>query len=306
MFKYILRRLLASVIVMFCVVVVAFTLLRVATGNPALMLLPDGATDEEIAMMEESLGINKSYIAQFWDYFSGLFRGDFGTSLTYRLPCMEVILGRFPRTLELALAGAIVATLLAIPIGIIAGVHQGTGIDLAAMGFALIFQSMSTIWLGVLLVLIFSVKLDWLPSMGTSDFKSIILPALTIGLPMAGETTRMARSGIIDVLKEDYITATYARGISRSAVYTKYALKNALIPVITLLGMSTAGYLGGAVVCETIFTWPGIGGLVRMALAQRDYPLVQTLLLCFSGMIAIMNLLIDIINSYVDRRIVLK
>ena len=306
MLRYVLRRLVAALIVMFLVVVISFVLLRVASGNPALMLLPDSATAEEIAAMEESLGLDQPYIVQFWDYFSGLLRGDLGTSLQYRRPCAQVIFGRFPRTLELALAGSIVATILAIPIGLIAGVRQGSGIDLAAMGFALIFQSMSTVWLAVLLVLIFSVKLEWLPSMGTGSFKHLILPALTIGLPMAGEVTRMARSGIIDVLKEDYITATYARGMSKRSVYLKYALKNALIPCVTLIGMSTAGYLGGAVVCESIFSWPGLGGLVKMAVAQRDYPLVQSLLLCFSGMIALCNLLIDILNSWIDRRIVLQ
>lgn len=306
MLRYIFRRIVAALIVVFSVVVISFILLRVASGNPALMLLPDGATDEEIAAMESALGLDRPYIVQFWDYFSGILRGDLGTSLQYKRPCLEVILGRFPRTLELALAGSVIATLLAIPIGLIAGVRQGSGIDLGAMAFALIFQSMSTVWLAVLLVLIFSVKLNWLPSMRSDSLKTLILPALTIGLPMAGEVTRMARSGIIDVLKEDYITATYARGMSKWDVYLKYALKNALIPCVTLIGMSTAGYLGGAVVCESIFTWPGLGGLVKMAVAQRDYPLVQSLLLCFSAMIAICNLLIDILNSWIDRRIVLQ
>lgn len=306
MLKYILRRLAATVIVVLCVSFISFIMLRLAPGNPALMLLPDDATDEEIATMEEYLGLDKPILVQYVIYIGNLLQGDFGTSLQYKQPCLEVIMNRFPRTAELALAGVAMSLVLAVPLGVVAGVKQGSGIDLFCMFFAMVGQSLSAIVLGLLLVVVFSVNLNWLPANGTGGLEYLILPALTIALPNAATTTRMARSGMVDVLKEDYILATYARGISRPVVYMKYALKNALIPVITLVGMSIANYMGGAVITENIFNWPGIGTLTKSAITFRDYPLVQTLLLIIATTIAVMNLLVDILNSVVDPRISLK
>lgn len=306
MLKYILRRLAATVIVVLCVSFISFIMIRLAPGNPALMLLPDDATDEEVAAMEAYLGLDKPLVVQYGIYLGNLLRGDFGTSLQYKQPCLQVIMNRFPRTAQLALAGVAMSLVIAIPLGVIAGVKQGSGIDLFCMFFAMVGQSLSAIVLGLLLVVVFAVNLEWLPANGTGTIQHLILPALTIALPNAATTTRMARSGMVDVLKEDYILATYARGISRPVVYMKYALKNALIPVITLVGMSVASYMGGAVITENIFNWPGIGTLTKTAITFRDYPLVQTLLLIIAVTIAVMNLLVDIINSIVDPRISLK
>lgn len=304
MFKYILKRLGATVIVVLVVSLIAFFLLRLAPGNPARMMLPDDATEEEIAAMEVRLGLDKSVYLQYFIWFGNVLRGDFGTSINYSRPCISVILERLPNTLFMALMGSIVAIIIAIPLGIIAGVHQGTGLDLGCMFFALIFQSMSTVWLAVFLVLVFAVKLHWLPAFGVGGFKYVILPALTIGLPQAASTCRMARSGMVDVLREDYIVATRARGIRDSVINVKYAFKNALIPVITLVGGSVAAYLGGAIVTEQIFNWPGMGQLMSMSINNRDYPMVQAILLVTATGIALVHLAIDLINSAVDRRIV--
>lgn len=306
MFKYILKRLGATVIVVLVVSLIAFFLLRLAPGNPARMMLPDDATEEEIAAMEVRLGLDKSVFLQYFIWFGNVLRGDFGTSINYSRPCISVILERLPNTLFMALMGSIVAIIIAIPLGIIAGVHQGTGLDLGCMFFALIFQSMSTVWLAVFLVLVFAVKLHWLPAFGVGGFKYVILPALTIGLPQAASTCRMARSGMVDVLREDYIVATRARGIRDSVINVKYAFKNALIPVITLVGGSVAAYLGGAIVTEQIFNWPGMGQLMSMSINNRDYPMVQAILLVTATGIALVHLAIDLINSAVDRRIVLS
>ncbi len=306
MFKYILKRLGATVIVVLVVSLIAFFLLRLAPGNPARMMLPDDATEEEIAAMEVRLGLDKSVYLQYFIWFGNVLRGDFGTSINYSRPCISVILERLPNTLFMALMGSIVAIIIAIPLGIIAGVHQGTGLDLGCMFFALIFQSMSTVWLAVFLVLVFAVKLHWLPAFGVGGFKYVILPALTIGLPQAASTCRMARSGMVDVLREDYIVATRARGIRDSVINVKYAFKNALIPVITLVGGSVAAYLGGAIVTEQIFNWPGMGQLMSMSINNRDYPMVQAILLVTATGIALVHLAIDLINSAVDRRIVLS
>lgn len=306
MVNYILRRLGATVVVMLCVSFIAFTLLRLAPGDPARMYLPDGATPEEVEAMRITMGIDKPFWVQYFNYIAGVFRGDLGTSMQYGLPCSKVIFGRLGTTLELALAGGIVSIILCIPLGIIAGVKQGSVVDLGAMFFALIFQSMSNVWLGVFLILVFSVNHNWLPALGYGGLKHLIMPALTIGLPMAAQTTRMARSGMIDTLREDYITATYARGISNFKIYTKYAFKNAVIPVITLIGINIAGYLGGAIVSEQIFSWPGLGALTNQAISNRDYPLVQSILMVVSSMIALTMLVIDVINSLIDRRVTLN
>lgn len=184
-----------------------------------------------------------------------------------------------------------------------AGSNKGSIIDFITMFFALLGQSMATVWLAVLLIFVFSVKLGWLPAIGTGSIKNMILPVLTLAYPMAAETTRMGRSGMIDTLGEDYITATYAKGIKPFVVNWKYAFKNAVCPVITLIGIKLGTYLGGTIVVESIFSWPGIGQLLVTAIGQRDYALVQSLLLVNAAMFAIVNLIVDIINSFVDPRI---
>lgn len=191
-------------------------------------------------------------------------------------------------------------------LGIVAGSRQGTIVDFLATMFALLGQSMSTVWMGILVIYIFAVKLKWFPAMGYGTWKTFILPAMTLGYPVAAQVTRMGRSGIIDVLKEDYITATYAKGISRAVVYTKYAFKNALIPIVTIVGMQIGIYLAGAVVVETIFAWPGFGQLIFQAVGTRDYPLVQSCLLVSAALFAIVNMLVDIVNSFIDPRITLQ
>lgn len=306
MLKYILRRLGSTVIVLICATFITFVLIRLAPGNPALMMLADSATEEEIAAMEAYLGLDKPIIVQYLIYIGGIFRGDFGTSIMYRLPCLDIILSRIPATALLAFAGCTVGLIVAIPMGVIAGVKQGSTVDLLAMTFALLGQSMATVWLAVLLVMVFAVNLNWLPALGYGSLKHLILPAITIGFPLAAQTTRMARSGMVDVLKEDYITSTYAKGISRMRVYTKYAFKNAMIPVVTIVGIQIANYLGGAVVTEQVFSWPGLGALMVSAIGNRDYPLVQSTLLLIAIMVSLVNLIVDIVNCWLDRRIALN
>lgn len=306
MLRYLLKKIGATAIVLICVSFLAFSLIRLAPGDPALMMLPENATQEEYETMRAYLGLDKPFLVQYGIYMVNIFQGDFGNSTVYKLPCIEVIAKFFPKTVELAVAASIIGFIVAIPLGIIAGVKRGSMLDVLCMLFAMIGQSLSVIVLGLMLVIIFSVKLNWLPSMGSEGFKSLVLPALTLGLPQAATTTRMARSGMVDVLKEDYITATYARGVSSGKVYTKYALKNAIIPVITVVGMSFAMLIGGSVVTENIFGWPGIGTLVKTSITNRDYAMVQALLLVIAAMVAMINLLVDIINSLVDRRIVLR
>lgn len=243
MLKYIGKRLLQTLLVLFIVSIFAFALIHLAGGNPALLLLPDGASDEAIKAMEHQLGLDQPLYVQYFQYMAGVFQGDLGMSTAYKIPVADIIAERLPYSVVLTMGTVLVGCSLCIPLGIIAGSNRGKAVDFFAMFFALLGNSMSAVWLAVLNVFVFSVWLGVLPSMGAESFSNIILPALTLGYPMAAEITRVGRSGMIDTLSEDYITATYAKGISRRVVNWKYAFKNALIPIITLVGMSIGSYL---------------------------------------------------------------
>lgn len=304
--RFILKRLLMTLLILFAVSIIAFALIRIAPGNPAMMVLPDGASQEAIKAMEVKLGLDQPMVVQYFRYIGGVLKGDLGTSIIYKLPVKDLIFQRLPATFKLTIITMLVCLLISIPLGIVAGSRQGTIVDFLATMFALLGQSMSTVWMGILVIYIFAVKLKWFPAMGYGTWKNFILPAMTLGYPVAAQVTRMGRSGIIDVLKEDYITATYAKGISRALVYTKYAFKNALIPIVTIVGMQIGIYLAGAVVVETIFAWPGFGQLIFQAVGTRDYPLVQSCLLVSAALFAIVNMLVDIVNSFIDPRITLQ
>lgn len=306
MLRYILKRLGQTLIVIFVVTILAFMLVRLAPGNPAKLMLPETATEEEVHQMEERLGLDKPLYVQYWMYLSGLLQGDLGTSFSYNLPVVELIRVRIGYTLRLTVCTTLFALMLCVPLGIIAGSNRGRPADFFAMFFALVGQSMSPVWLAVVLVYIFSVILGWLPAVGSEGITAYILPAITLGYPMAAEITRVARSGMIDTLGEDYITATYARGVKRRMVNWKYAFRNAVCPVITLIGLGMSGHLAGSVVVESIFALPGIGQLINRAIEARDYPVVQSMLVVMAVVFALMNLLVDIINSFVDPRISLE
>ena len=298
--RYIGKRVLQTLIVLFFVSIFAFLLIRMASGNPARMMLPDDATEEQVQQMEIKLGLDKPLYQQYFMYMSGVLRGDLGTSTIYKQAVSKIIASRMPVTGKLTFWTIVVCLAVSIPLGVVAGSKQGTVTDFMAMFFAIFGQSMSPVWLGILLIYVFSSKLGWLPAMGYGGIKYVILPAITLGYPVAAEITRIGRSGMIDVLKEDYITATYAKGMSRKQVLWKYAFKNALIPIITLVGVQIGVFLAGTVVVETIFSWSGLGQLVYQAVSTRDYSLVQSSLLVIAAMFAVINLIVDIINSLVD------
>ena len=304
--RYIGKRVLQTLIVLFFVSIFAFLLIRMASGNPARMMLPDDATEEQVQQMEIKLGLDKPLYQQYFMYMSGVLRGDLGTSTIYKQAVSKIIASRMPVTGKLTFWTIVVCLAVSIPLGVVAGSKQGTVTDFMAMFFAIFGQSMSPVWLGILLIYVFSSKLGWLPAMGYGGIKYVILPAITLGYPVAAEITRIGRSGMIDVLKEDYITATYAKGMRRKQVLWKYAFKNALIPIITLVGVQIGVFLAGTVVVETIFSWSGLGQLVYQAVSTRDYSLVQSSLLVIAAMFAIINLIVDIINSLVDPRITLE
>lgn len=306
MLEYIVKRIGQTVIVLFFVSVFAFYMIRLAPGNPALLMVPDGSSEEVIAAMEEKLGLHDPLPVQYFRYITGILRGDLGDSTQYRVPVIDIVKERLPNTAVLALVSVFVGLCIAIPLGIFAGARRGTFADFFAMFTALLGQSLSPVWLSVLLMLIFANWLNVLPSSGMESWKNLILPVATLAYPMAAQITRVGRSGMIDTLSEDYITATYAKGISSMEVNWKYAFKNALIPIVTLVGITMGSFLSGTVIVETVFGWTGIGQLMTQSVGVRDYAMVQSLILISASLIAIINMLVDIINSFIDPRMTLS
>ena len=306
MLEYIVKRIGQTIFVLFIVSIFSFILIRLAPGNPALLMVPDGSPEEVIEAMEERLGLNDPLYVQYFKYIGGILRGDFGTSTQYRVPVIEVIAQRLPNTILLASVSVLVGLCIAIPLGIFAGSRRGTVADFFAMLLALLGQSFSPVWLSVFLMLVFANWLGILPSMGMESWRNMVLPVITLAYPMAAQITRVGRSGMIDTLSEDYITATYAKGISQREVNWKYAFKNAVIPIVTLVGITMGSFLSGTVIVETVFGWSGIGQLLQMSVNVRDYPMVQSLILISASMIAIINMIVDIINSFIDPRMTLS
>ncbi len=309
MVRFFVKRFFCLLLVVWIISVLAFAMMRLAPGDAAVMALPDYASEEQIELMRAKLGLDKPYITQYFMYLGDLIRGDFGTSVLYERPCLDVIMERLPATMSVALVCSLLVLVISIPLGIIAGVNKGGPVDFFAVLFALLGQSMSVVWVCVLLLLFCSVKNNWLPSMGYNglmDVKYLIMPAVAMGYKMCAGMVRMGRSGMIDVLSEDYITCAYARGLSKFQVNCKYAFKNSIIPVITIFGMDVAQMLAGAVIIEETFTIPGIGSMLVKAVNNRDYPLTQSTLVVTAAMFAIVNLIVDIINALVDRRMKLN
>lgn len=304
--RFLVKRLLASLLVLFGVSVIAFSLIRIAPGNPAILMLPENATEEQIKNTEAKMGLDKPVVEQYVSYMGNVLQGDLGTSIFYNESCSKLIFGRLPATAQLTIIAVLISLLISIPLGIISGIKRGTGVDFGAVLFALIGQSMSQVWFGLLLILLFGVTLGWLPTQGYGGFKNILMPALTLGLPLSAIVVRMLRSDMYDVMQEDYIVSTYAKGIGQWEIYLKYALKNALLPVITVTGMQIGQLLAGAIIVEQIFGWPGLGTLTVKAINMRDFPLIQSILLITATVFVTVNVLVDILYTVIDPRMKLN
>ena len=301
--KYILKRILWCFLVLIGVSVVSFGILQLTPGDPARLLLHDGATQQEVNELREKLGLNRPIQVQYLIYMQGVIKGDLGTSLYFKKPNLDLIKERVPATLLLTSAAVFGSLLFSLPLGIIAGVKQGTFIDLFAMLFALLGQAMSPVWLGILLIFTFAVKLKILPSFGYGSLQALIMPAVTLGLPLAALVTRLSRAETIDILSEDYILAIRAKGIGEKKIIMRYVFKNVLIPITTIVGLQFAVFMGGAVVTESIFSWPGLGKLAVSAIYGRDFPLVQAIMLVAATFFVSINLLVDIVYTFLDPRV---
>ncbi|BCO30413.1 peptide ABC transporter permease [Thiohalobacter sp. COW1] len=297
------RRLLSTAVVVLGVVVLVFLLIHLIPGDPVDVMLGEAATAADREALRHQLGLDRPLTAQLGDYLGGLARGDLGQSLQQRRPIVELLAERIPATLELALAALAFTLVLALPLGLLAAVRRNSGWDRGAMAFSLLGVSIPNFWLGPLLILLFAVGLGWLPVSGRDAPGALILPALTLGLSLAAVLSRMVRSSVLEVLGEDFIRSAYARGLSTRQVLTRHALPNALLPVITVLGLQLGTLLAGAVITEVVFGWPGLGSLTIEAIQGRDYPLVQACVLLISLSYVLVNMLTDLLYAGIDPRI---
>ena len=302
---YLVRRLAQSLLVLLGVSFVVFFILHL-TGDPALVLLPPDATAQDIQEFREKMGFNDPFLVQYGRFLRGALRGDFGRSVRHDEPAFDLVAERLPATLELAGAALLIALALAIPAGIVSAVRRNSLVDYVSTVVALLGQSMPTFWLGIMLILVFSVRFSLLPSSGRGTLEHLVLPAITLGLFTTARITRLTRSGMLEVLNQDYIRTARAKGMANPPVVWKHALKNAAIPIVTIVGIELGTLLGGSVITETIFAWPGVGRLSVQAIYNRDYPVVQAAVFLLSTTFVVVNLVVDVLYTYLDPRIRLR
>ena len=295
MHKYVLKRILLLIPVLLGVSLLVFAIMSLTPGDPAQLILGENAPKEAVLKLREEMGLNDPFFMQYFRFVKNAIMGDFGRSYTTGREVFGEIFARFPNTLILAVIGIIISVCIGIPIGIISATRQYSFLDSFSMVIALLGVSMPVFWLGLMLILTFSVKLGWLPSGGFDGLKSIILPAVTLGVGSAAIITRMTRSSMLEVIRQDYIRTARAKGVAEKVVINKHALKNALIPIITVVGLQFGHLLGGAVLTESVYSWPGVGRLMVDAIRQKDTPTVLAAVVFLAAAFSVVNLLVDIL-----------
>lgn len=301
--RFLLRRLLLTIPVLIGVATLVFALIHLVPGDPVQAMLGESASPQDVAQLRTKLGLDRPLLQQYASFARGVVRGDLGTSLRTNQPVTGIILERMPATLELAVSAMVVAVLFSIPLGIIAAVGKGTYVDHAATTVSLIGISMPTFWLGPLLAIVFSVWLGWFPVSGRGTVANLVLPAVTLGAPLAAILARMTRASVLEELRELYVMAARARGVSAARAVFAHAFRNSLIPIVTVIGLQFGAVLTGAVITETIFAWPGVGRLLVQSISARDYPAVQGCILLIAVTYVSMNLFIDMLYGFLDPRI---
>jgi peptide/nickel transport system permease protein len=311
MLSYILRRLAATIPVMFIVAIFVFLMLRLTPGDPAAIIAGDNANAEQVALIRSRLGLDQPILSQFLIWFGNILRGDFGESFFFKKTVAELILGRLEPTLALSLCTITIAVVVAVPLGVLAAYKQGTWIDRIVMGFSVLGFSVPVFVIGYLLIYIFAIKLNWLPVQGYQPISAgfggfmqrLILPSVTLSVIYIALIARMTRASVLEVLGEDYIRTARAKGQVEVKVLFRHALKNAAVPIITVIGLGIALLIGGVVVTESVFTIPGLGRLTVDAVLARDYPTIQAVILLFSFVYVLINLAVDLVYTLFDPRI---
>jgi ABC-type dipeptide/oligopeptide/nickel transport system permease component len=303
MAAYLTKRLLLAIPVLLGVSIVVFTMIRLIPGDPAQLMAGQAATEQVVREIRETLGLDRPLIVQYAIFLRNAAQGDLGHSLFNRAPVTEELALRFPRTLRLGVASMLVAAAIGIPAGILSATRHLTWVDSLVMVVALAGVSIPVFWLGLNLILIFAVRLHWLPAIGHETWAHLILPAVTLGTASAAIIARMTRSAMLEVLRQDYVRTARAKGVAEPGVIGRHALRNALIPVVTVVGLQLGTLLGGAVLTETVFAWPGVGRLLVDAVLARDYPIIQGTVLLITTTFVLLNVGVDMLYAVLDPRI---
>ncbi|WP_213810848.1 ABC transporter permease [Jeotgalicoccus sp. WY2] len=300
--NYFVRRILQIIPVLFIISFIVFTLVFVA-GDPVSLMLPDDAPPEAREELMETMGLNEPFIVQYITYVGNMLQGDFGDSYRFNQPALDIVLDRLPATLELAIFAIVIATVVAIPLGIWSATKQNTSLDLIATGAAVVGKAMPNFWLGIMLILLFSVTLGMFPVSGRGTAMHVILPAITLATGIAAEMTRLIRSSMLDSLSQDYVRTARSKGLRDRIVVYKHAFRNSLIPVVTITFLQTSTLVGGTLITETVFAWPGLGQLLIQAVNTRDMAIVQASVFIIAILVIVMNLIADILYRFLDPRI---
>lgn len=302
MTHYILRRLLHTVLVAVAALLVIFVLVRLS-GDPAQLMAGIDATPQDVAELRHRMGLDRPIYVQLSTFVWRAFQGDLGDSLRYKGPALTIVLERLPATLELTAAAMVLTVALAVPAGLIAATYRSKFVDQAVMVLALLGQTIPVFWLGIILILLFSVRIHWFPTGGRGGLENLVLPAITLAAFNTARVARLVRSEMIEIMSEDFIRVARSKGLMERVVVLRHALKNAAIPVVTIIGLQVGHLLGGAVITETVFAWPGVGRLLVQSIQFRDFPVIQVAVLLLALTVAVINLLVDLSYAWLDPRI---
>lgn len=310
MFRHILRRLLLAIPTLIVVITIIFVIVRVIPGDPARARLGDQASQEAVEQLQEELGLNQSIWAQYVDYMTGLAQGDLGKSLVNRAPAWDQIQTVLPHTIELTIVSILIALLIGVPTGVITAVKRNTWIDYTGRILSLAGLSAPAFYIGILLIYVFAARLGWFPAIGAGDFsdpvdnlRSLVLPAITLGLVETAYVARMTRSVMLNVLSDDYVRTARAKGLTERSVLVRHALRAGLVPIVSLVGLFTVGLIGSSVLTEEVFARPGLGSLMVGATGQRDYTLLQAIMVVYALIIVLINIVVDLVYTMVDPRV---
>lgn len=301
--RFILKRILQMIPVLLGISIIIFSIMQLSPGSPARLILGERATEQQIETLSKELGTDQPVVKQYFDYIGGVLHGDLGTSYRTRMPVMDEISDRFPTTFFLAVLVMVVSTAVSIPLGVLSSLRQNSVFDAVTTIIALLLTAMPSFWLGLMLMLIFAEKLRWLPAIGSTEFIHFIMPTLTLSATNIASNMRMTRSSMLEVIRQDYIRTARAKGASEKVVVIRHALKNALIPVVTAIGMNFGWSLGGAVLIESVFSMKGLGTLLLNGVRTKDIPVVMSTVLVTSLIFSIVTLIVDVSYGFIDPRI---
>jgi len=302
MTTFLLRRLVMTILMLFLVALAVFSLGHLS-GDPVRLMVPDEATEQQMAKLRHELGLDRPLYVQFFDFVIHAMHGDLGMSLRFRKPALTLVLNRMPATIELSTAAMGIALLVAIPAGIVSATQPGSWADTTVSTVAITGQALPAFWIGIVLIILFAVRLGWLPASGRGDITNLILPAVTLGLWPMARIARLLRSSLLEVLQEEFVRTARAKGLAERIILRRHTLRNALIPVVTIIAIIFGTMLGGTVITETVFAWPGIGRLALEAVFNRDFPLVQATVFVVAVVFVFINFFLDLVYVAIDPRI---